>query len=410
MSYLFNDKVSVGGEPVRTINENQSQFGETRTVNRTPVIELDSSYGTSMLRDIETVSGSGTIISSEGKITLSTGTTANSTSILDSAEVGRYMPGFSAEIGIGVRLPSLPSGNQSALWGGLSYNNENGFYFGIDATGLYVARISGGVEDTKFYQENFNIDKLNGSGISKYNINVTDGIIYQIDFTWYGYGQILFGIVGILPDNENVNGRNKIQKFIPCHSMQIKGSVSTFSPNLKIHAEIGNGTDATNYSMDVGGRQYSIVGEYDAKYRYTNDFRGSTNTSTTVSPLISFTRKEEFRDRSIKLEGFDIIAATEPCIVEVIVNGTLTGASFGTPTDHTASETALVSDTSATAISGGMVVWQQLIDAGTNKNSAELATNDVAFDIPNNALVTLAIRTISGTGTAVSSFRLREEW
>lgn len=61
-------------DSVRVVNENRSQFGETVVVNRTPVIELNSSYGTSLLRDIEILTGSATVTPSNGKIALSTGT------------------------------------------------------------------------------------------------------------------------------------------------------------------------------------------------------------------------------------------------------------------------------------------------------------------------------------------------
>lgn len=404
---------SSSGDAVRVTNEGQSQFGEVISTNRTPVIELNSSYGTSLLRDIENTTGSGSITSSDGKVTISTGTTANSEAHLDSAEVGRYVPGYSAELGIGIRVPSPVTGDKRATWGGLGADELNGFYFGLDATGLYVARRFGGTEDDKVYQPDFNIDPLDGTGPSGYNLDLSSGNIYQIDFTWYGYGQILFGVVGVPPDVNNKTpsgGYRPSQNFLPCHSLGVKGSVSTYSPNLAVHALVNNGNDAEDISLDVGGRQYSIIGKYTPKYRFSGDFRGSVNTSTTPTPLISFQRKADYKDRSVKLSGFDTLVSTEPCIVEVRLDSTLTGATFGTPTNHTASETAVESDTSATALTGGVVVWQQLVDAGTNRNSSDLTSQSVEFDIPNNSTVTLCARTLSGTGSIVSAFRIREEW
>ena len=164
---------------VRVIHDVESPFGEFLVVERTPIIELNSSYGTSVLRDIETVTGSGSITSSNAEIVLSTGTTATSTAKLDSAEIGRYIPGYSAEIGIGIRISTDPTGNQEFTWGGIGQDDNNGLYFGKDATGFFVARLRSNVE-TRVYQSNWNKDKLDGTGTSTFNINNADGHIYQI--------------------------------------------------------------------------------------------------------------------------------------------------------------------------------------------------------------------------------------
>lgn len=263
---------------IRVFNENQSQFGEDLVVSRTPIIELNSNYGISLLRDDTDTSGSATITSSNGEIVLSTGTTANSEASLYSAEIGRYIP------------------------------------------------------------------------------------------------------------------------------------ASVVTPNLRIFAEINNNDDAEDLTAYVGGRQFSIIGTYVPKYRFTGDFRGSVNTTTTPVPLVSFRRKSDFNNRSVKLQSYDTIATSANCFIEIRVGGTLTGASFGTPTDAIAAETALESDKSATAISGGTVVWTGIVAAGTNINNSSLASQDVDLDIPNGNTVSLCARTITGTGSIVSGFNLREEW
>lgn len=410
MSYLFNDQVQIVGEAVRTSEENHSQFGETVTAKRNTVFHINSSYGTSVLRDRETVSGSGSIISSGGKITLSTGNTAGSVANLDSVESGVYISGFGGQIGIGVRIGSDPTGNQEARWGGLTFDTQNGFYFGMDANGLYVARRSGGVESQKTYKSSFNIDPLDGSGRSGIDLSVDSGIIYEINFTWYGYGQILFGIVAVPSNNIYKNGAPLIQTFIPCHSMKIDGEVSTESPSFKIHTEVSNGSDATGFSIDVGGRQYSILGEYNPNYRYVSDYKVNVPTSTTEIPLISFRRKTSFSDRSILLEGFESIVTTEPCLLQIRVDATLTDAVFDTSTNHTASEISVESDTSATSFSGGIVIWQQLVSAGTNKNIGVLTSGGSRLNIPDDKIVTLTAMTLSGTGAITPLFRIREEW
>jgi len=247
--------VSRGSFAQRVQIQNNTQFDEVLTSTRTPIIELNSSYGTSALRDIETTTGSGSISSSSGEISLSTGTTASSSAKLESAEVGRYIPGYGAQLGIGVRIPSGPSGNSYAKWGGLSQDDNDGFYFGKDSSGVFVAVLKNGVE-SKVRQENWNIDSLDGSGPSGYNLDTSNGNIYQIDFTWYGYGQILFSVVAIPPleSGESVDeGYKYSQATIPVHSFRPSQGVSVESPNLQVFAETNNGGDASDFSTYVGG-------------------------------------------------------------------------------------------------------------------------------------------------------------
>lgn len=389
----------------KKIDNFKSQFGEQIFVQRTPIIELNSSYGLSQLRNIETVTNSGSISNGPGYIILSTGTTTNSISHLDSAEIGRYVPGYSAELGFGVRILTVPTGDSQYIIGGVDSSENNGFYFSYDSSGVSVVRLKNGVEENKIYQNQWNIDKLDGTGRSRELLNMTKGNIFQINFTWYGYGQITFGIIG----QERRTGLNN-QEFIPCHSLRVNDDISTASPNFRIHVESKNNSTTQDLICHVGGRQYSIIGKYIPKYRFTSDFRASTSTSTTITPLISFKRKTTDSDKSIKISGFDTIATTEPCVVQIFLNGTLTNDSFGTPTDATASETALESDISATAISGGILLWSSIVPASNNIKSATLSQNDFNLDIPNGSTISLCAKTLSGTGSIISTFRLKEEF
>lgn len=392
----------------------KSQFGEVVVVERTPIIELNSSYGTSVLRDIETVTGSGSIsAASSGEILLSTGTTASSSADLDSAEVGRYVPGYGAEIGIGVRIPTAPTGNQKLEWGAKDSTENNGFNFGYDATGLYIAYLSGGT-DNKTYQTNWNIDKLDGTGPSGFNLDVSNGHIYQINYTWYGYGIIQFSVNAIVPDKNSdgsEGGWRPEQKTIPCHYIKVDGNTSIQSPNLRLHAEANNGGDASDIDLYVGGRQYSVVGRYQPKFRTTGDVRGTVSVSTTKLPLISFRTKSAFSDRSIKIEQFGVVNnGTNDVFLNIVLDGTLTGASFTAPTGYTASETAVEVDKSATAISGGTTIYGGIIvPAGSGRTGSQIS-RELDFDIPDGSTITLCATSFSGSNDVKSSLIMREEW
>lgn len=399
---IFTPANTVSRDSIRVFTENQSQFGETLVAGRTPVIELNSSYGTSMLRDLEEVTGSGTITAANGTIQLSTGTTAGSTATLYTAEIGRYVPGYSAQFGIGMRRETAVLGDAEIKWGGIGPSRLNGFYFGRDSTGIYVARLNGGVE-TRVYQANWNVDTLDGTGKSGFDLDLTIGQIYQVEFAWYGYGQIMFGVIALLPD------RPSVQTFLPCHYIKVEGDVSIQSPNLAVFAEVDNGTTETDVSIDVGGRQYSIVGSYVPKYRFTGQPRFQTAVTTTRVPLISFRRKTAFNNRSIKLSGATLAPTTNNVQWEIVLGGTLTNPSWGTPLNHMADETALERDISATAITGGHVIWTDIATAGAG-NAAGLSSQSVDLDLPNGTVISLCARSVVGNATVDSAFRVREEW
>jgi len=265
--------------PTYVTGPSGSMFGEIITTERTPIVELNSIYGASALRDITTVANDGTVSSSNGEILLTTSATASGSAQIDSAERGRYIPGYGGEVGLGIRIPTAATGLQVAQWGLRS--GDDGVYFGQDADGLFVARISGGTE-TKVRQADWNIDTLDGAGVSGVTLDPSEGVICKIKFSWYGYGQILYGIAAVRDDK---------QTFIPCHSSKVSGSLSIQTPNLPIYAKVTNGGTETTYVMAIGGRQYSIVGKYTPRIRYTGQERGSVATSTTAEPLVSFQTK-----------------------------------------------------------------------------------------------------------------------
>tara|TARA_R110000824_G_scaffold183252_1_gene364248 strand:- start:332 stop:1603 length:1272 start_codon:yes stop_codon:yes gene_type:complete len=393
---------------VRVQNVDETQFGESLVASRTPIIELNSAYGTSTLRDLVEVTGTGSKDDVNGTITsgeiyLSTGATAGSTSTVLSAEIARYIPGYSAEIGIGVRTTTVPTGDQVVTWGGHTYSRDNGFYFKYTASGLFIVRERNGVEAESIAQTDWNIDPMDGTGASGYTLDLTKGHIYQIDYTWYGYGAIRYSIVATTD-----NGR---QRPIPVHTISIGTFTGTSisDPSLQLFIRAENNTTASDIDVYLGGRQYSIVGNYVAKYRFTGDTRDSTAVTTTLTPLVAFRHKAGFENRSLKLDNYSFINAGNIPVKPIILLGaTLTGGTWGTPTGYTAADTGVESNISATAVSGGSVIYSGDIIAAAKDGGAALEA--LVLDIPPDSIVVIAATAFSGSQSCYTGFRLREEW
>jgi len=393
-----------------------SQFNELRVARKTLIIELTSVYGISVLRDVVITAGAGTVTNTSTEYSVNTTASGADSAILESAMRGRYEPGYAGEAGIGVRIPILPADNQVARFG--LFDAQNGAFFGVTSTNTFVTVRRGGV-DTVINQSAWNVDKLDGTGPSGATLTLSKGNIFQIVFTWYGYGVIEFRVV--IPDPITL-----AQEVITVNRFPPTGQTSFVDPNQPLRAEIDNAGTATSFNLFVGGRQYSIIGKYDPTFRVTSERRTISNVITTLTPVISFARKAVFptgsaRTNSVEVDLEEInLISTDDLAYQVLLGGTINGTFVNYPTATTIipdSETALLVNTTSTTITGGEVIFQGVTSGGTGGEggglSKVLATAELlSFTLPDNAIVTLAVVRISGSGliTVNASFSVTESW
>lgn len=388
-----------------------SQFNELRVAQKTPIVELTSVYGLSDLRDVVFTTGSGTVTNTSTEYQVSTTGSGADSAVLESALRGRYEPGYAGEAGIGIRIPTAPTGDQVARFG--MFDGQNGAFFGVTSTNIFVAIRRGGA-DTVINQSAWNVDPLDGSGPSGATLNLSKGNIYQIVFTWYGYGVIEFRVV--LPDpTTGAQEVVTVQRYSP------SGQTSIIDPNQPLRAEVDNGGTAVAFDLFVGGRQYNIIGKYRPVNRVTSERRTVTNVGTTLIPVISFTRKAVFpassaraNSVSVGLEKISIISTTD-LNYQVLLGGTIDGAYANYPTATTIipdSETALLVNTTCTTITGGEVILQGLTSGLANNNRTLASQSLLDFELPIGEMVTLAVVRIAGNpvNTVYSSFSVTESW
>ena len=220
-----------------------SQFNELRVARKFPIVELTSVYGVSVLRDVVTTTGSGTVTNTSTEYSVSTTASVADSAILESAMRGRYEAGFAGEAGIGVRIPSLPIGDQIARFG--LFDSQNGAFFGVTSANTFVAVRRGGV-DTVINQSAWNVDKLDGTGPSGATLTLSKGNIFQIVFTWYGYGVIEFRVV--IPDPTTL-----AQEVITVNRFSPTGQTSFVDPNQPLRAQVNNNTTAAFSIYLLGG-------------------------------------------------------------------------------------------------------------------------------------------------------------
>jgi len=125
-------------------------------------------------------------------------------------------------------------------------DNDDGFCFQYDDQGLAVCVYRAGVQQTIIRMADFNADKLDGFGPSRE--------VFQINYTWYGYGTINFVVVAASPFTDGIQRAQIVHRFVPT------GQTSTRNPNLPISVVLENGSSTSQATqVHVAGRQYKPV-------------------------------------------------------------------------------------------------------------------------------------------------------
>ena len=375
--------------------------GDLRVAESASKIDLSAFNGQSALRNTVSETGSATVTSADGETELATTASGTDECSIDSTERVRFDAGSQAQILITGRRPSAPTGNIDYRAG--AFDADNGFGFGEDATSPFVFDRSGAVE-TLVRQGTWNQDNLDGTGPSGITGDFTAGVFLSITYDCYCYGTVVFAIK--LYDSStglNVN--------VPVHILRRTGSVQTENPNVPVRVELANNATATAYSIFFGVRAFRSFTPNNPDVRLTGQYRLNQSPTTTFIPTISFRRKTAFSHIKAFVAAYECITDTD-LIIQIRVNGSLTGASWATPSDHTAGETAMEADISATAITGGEVIYESLAFGGSrNNDKGEGKEALIGLDIPESQPVTLCVRTTTGSATRIDSvFRMAEFW
>ena len=373
-------------------------FDEVDVAERSTIFDLKSIFGKSAFRDFFNVSGTAAISNTLGDAEYAMyATGANDLASMVSIERGKYIAGLIGEVGMGIRIPQTLTGNQYVRFG--LYDNSNGFYFQYTKDGMGVGRRRDGI-DSIVTQSNLNLDKLDGTGPSGFILNPTHGYIYNIQFSWYGYGVIEYHMhiptIGNGPQTE-----------IAIHRQHVNGETSVKTPHLPIRVDVNNaGTAGSNIAF-VSGRSYAIIGKYTPVYRPLATFVANitVSSSSTFTPVLSIRRKTNYLGIPIRITGADVVCST-PQWIMVKTGATLTGSVWGTMAHQVNSETALEQDTTATAMTGGITLWMTYVEKALT--SIDLSN---VFDMQDTLPVTIsAMNATNESGTVSVALRWTEEW
>jgi hypothetical protein len=214
-------------------------FGRQRISNPFTLADYSHVYGedTELLTKTSGTNSNITFNINQAKAILQVGTGANDFTIHQSRMYHHYMPGKSQLTFQSFNFTGYRSGTNKRI--GL-FDDYNGIFFeqSGDGTLALVLRndVSGFVSEERITQNNWNIDKCNGSGISQFNLDITKTQLFTADFQWLGVGRLRAGFVH---DGESLIAHE-------FYNSNNKPTVYWSNPNLPVRCEI------RNYAAAVG--------------------------------------------------------------------------------------------------------------------------------------------------------------
>lgn len=176
------------------------------------------------------------------------------------------------------------------------FDNSNGVFFQLQGTTLSTvirSNFSGTPSDTITAQSSWNVDKMDGNGVSGITLDVTKAQIFFIDMEWLGVGRVRFGVF--------INGTPYYVHY--ANHANVSTGVYMSTPNLPLRYEIsnsGSGGAATlvhicSTVISEGGSQQNGV--------IRSVSRGATglttNNNTSVYPVLSIRIKSTYRGATI---------------------------------------------------------------------------------------------------------------
>lgn len=282
-------------------------------------------------------------------VVMSVGSTAGDKVIRQTRQVMRYIPGRTSLISFAIRLETPVAGVRRRFG---MFDGENGAFFEDDGGTYSVvlrSKASGSVVETRVTRDNWNGDKLDGTGPSQITADATAIQMINIEYEWYGAGQVIFSYT--------IDGETHIiHKFNTANRLN---NVWCSTPFLPIRVELENVTGAagTHYIYQ-GSNSLTQEGEPEklgTLISYSNPITGTTlPAANTFYPVLSL------RLKPADLAGIvlprSLQAATNDntnVFWRLVENPTLTGASW---TDHPNPDAITQFDTTATASTGGVVL------------------------------------------------------
>lgn len=387
------------GELKTAIFDPISVFGEVITAGLSPIVQADFVYGLNSNLFSSTVTGSGTATSTNQVGIASTTAAASSSALIQTVRRAKYRAGegivsrFTAQFTEGVANSTQTAGMRNAA--------IDGWFIGYNGTSFGIMYRRNSV-DTWIAQANFNLDKLDGTGLSGITIDPTKLNAYQLSIGYLGGRGCIFSVMS------DITGQ-----WVQFHDYNLldtqNAKTQSVNPTMSFGIQATNTTNTSNivvYSGSVGVFVAGEIKRIGSTYG-TNNTKSIGTTETNVltlrnnTTLNGVTNQGLLRLRSISIST----AATVPVILRVIKNATLGGVPAYTNIDATNSLAAV--DTAGTTVTGGNTQFNSTI--GTGGNAFFDLTEFELFLLPNETFTFAVVASAGAAATQVVTVNWNED-
>jgi hypothetical protein len=319
------------------------------------------------------VSGGGTMGYDENtsSILMGVGTALGDSAKRETSRVFAYQPGKSLQILLSYVM-NEPKANLRQRVG--YFSTENGIFLEVLHNVTYLVKrtkISGSVVEVRIPQHEWNMDVMDGSGISEVILDVSKGQIFFIDIEWLGVGSVRCGFV--------VNGI-----FYHVHTFHHANSTASAymtTAQLPGRVEIENVgvTDSPSVYKQIC---FSVISEGGYEIRGRNFSKGTPVATPKVIPLgvqipaISIRLKSNRLDAIVVPKALSILGVGNSTRLQYKI---IAGATLTSPVWVSAdTDSSVEYDLSATALTGGKVIAEGYLSV-TNQatQSITLATDEI---------------------------------
>jgi hypothetical protein len=265
------------GEPVirglTTLDDsaNNTAFGRLRSANTRLLGEFRNQYGT--MGPVEIITrfeegGSQTVNLAETHTLINVTTTAGSRALRQSRKYHPYIPGTTNLAFVSFTMGTAKTDLQQQV--GL-FDDLNGIFFRMNGTTAEMVIRKGGVDNEIVPQSQWNVDRLDGTGPSKVNIDFTKSQIFVTDYQWLGVGRVRVGF--------SIDGRVYYTHYFT-HANTITEPYM-FQPSLPVRWEIKN----TGTTESASSLMCICFGVYVEGSDLQTGFDNSISTGTTAITL-----------------------------------------------------------------------------------------------------------------------------
>jgi len=333
-------------------------FGRLRTSNPLTLFDSSHRYRDNNLWSSLVVGTGSTVgfVTAQGLINIGIGTTAGCSVIRETTKTFSYQPGKSLLV-LNTFVMNAPKTNLRQRVG--YFGADNGMYFEVDGnTSYFVERSLSLGTTTRVAQEDWNIDKLDGTGPSGVTLNSSKAHIMWMDIEWLGVGTVRLGFV--------IDG-----KFIHAHSFHHANIIeSTYitTASLPLRYEIAN-TGITTSVSNLKQVCSAVISEGGYELRGIQQAIGipittprTLPTAGTFYPMVSLRLKTSpnFLDAIIILTALSVMPiATGAYNWQIRASGTTVGGDWVSAGD----DSAVNYNITGTSYTGGRILGSGFFSA-----------------------------------------------